>query len=343
MKKLTLFLVVFLAISRFSYAQWTQADPNTSFMYAGNVGIGTSNPLAKLAVYQSSLLGSNPQNATLLTSTIGRAGNMFQNNLWLVRNTAGNDWLTSRLHDGISIDNSFITPQSDTRTWWERDPYNNIQSWGTSATAYLTIKQGNVGIGTTTPGARLEIAGTASSPNLFLDNSQFSANRNPLTGSVVDATKGSAVIVLSPNINGGNMQFHTSSATGGAVAERMRITESGNVGIGITNPQNKLDVNGTIHSKSVLIDLNGWGDYVFKKGYHLRPLNEVKDYIDKNQHLPEIPSEQEMAKKGLNVSEMNILLMKKVEELTLYLIEIKDEMKELQKENQRLKKSKSNK
>lgn len=109
---------------------------------------------------------------------------------------------------------------------------------------------------------------------------------------------------------------------------RLTIDASGNVGIGKTSPQNKLDVNGTIHSKSMLIDLNGWSDYVFKKDYRLAPLSEVEAYIDQNQHLPEIPSEQEMIKNGLDVSEMNKLLMKKVEELTLYAIENEQKDKE---------------
>jgi hypothetical protein len=69
---------------------------------------------------------------------------------------------------------------------------------------------------------------------------------------------------------------------------------------------------------------------VFKKDYRLPSLSEVKAYIDRHQHLPEIPSEREMVKNGLDVSEMNKLLMKKVEELTLYLIE-KDNMEKEQK------------
>jgi hypothetical protein len=121
---------------------------------------------------------------------------------------------------------------------------------------------------------------------------------------------------------------------------RMTISGNGNVGVGIAVPQNKLDVNGTIHSKAVNIDLNGWNDYVFKKDYQLRSLSEVKAYIDQNQHLPEIPSEQEMIKKGLDVSEMNKLLMKKVEELTLYLIDEhkknKDQQEQINELNKKL-------
>lgn len=109
------------------------------------------------------------------------------------------------------------------------------------------------------------------------------------------------------------------------------VINSGNVGIGMATPQNKLDVNGTIHSKAVLIDLNGWADYVFKPTYQLPALRDVKSYIDQNQHLPEIPSEQEIAKSGLNVAEMNKLLMKKVEELTLYAIENEQKDKEKDK------------
>lgn len=87
---------------------------------------------------------------------------------------------------------------------------------------------GNVGIGTTGPGAKLEIAGTGTS--LFIDNNQFSANRNPLTGGVVDATRGSSVMLLSSSASGGNLEFFTNSITGGAVNERMRITETGTWG-----------------------------------------------------------------------------------------------------------------
>jgi hypothetical protein len=117
---------------------------------------------------------------------------------------------------------------------------------------------------------------------------------------------------------------------------------AGNVGIGIASPKNRLDVNGTIHAKQVNIDLNGWSDYVFEKGYKLPALQSVKVYIQQHQHLPEIPSQSEMIKSGLDVSVANKLLLKKMEEMTLYMIEAKEEVEVLKREVKHLK-SKLNK
>jgi hypothetical protein len=83
----------------------------------------------------------------------------------------------------------------------------------------------------------------------------------------------------------------------------------------------RVGADGVVYAKDVMISTTTFPDYVFKKGYTLPSLSEVKSYIDQHQHLPEIPSEQEVVKNVLNVAEMNKLLMKKVEELTLYAIE----------------------
>ncbi|QKJ28998.1 discoidin domain-containing protein [Mucilaginibacter mali] len=109
----------------------------------------------------------------------------------------------------------------------------------------------------------------------------------------------------------------------GSTTEDTLISFKGNghVGIGTTNPDELLSVKGIIHSQEVKVDLTGWSDYVLKPAYKLPALSAVKTYIDQNHHLPEIPTEEEIVKNGLNVGEMNKLLMKKVEELTLYLIE----------------------
>jgi hypothetical protein len=109
---------------------------------------------------------------------------------------------------------------------------------------------------------------------------------------------------------------------------------NGSVGIGTTNPDTKLAVNGTIHSREVRVDLNVPGpDYVFDPEYQLMELSKLKAYLDKNHHLPEVPSADQMAKDGLNLGEMNTTLLKKVEELTLYVIE-KD--KQLTEQNEKI-------
>ncbi|KDN54716.1 hypothetical protein [Flavobacterium seoulense] len=118
-----------------------------------------------------------------------------------------------------------------------------------------------------------------------------------------------------------------------------------NVGIGTTNPNNKLDVNGTIHSKEVKVDMLGWSDFVFKKEYNLPTLEQVEKHIKEKGHLENIPSEEEVLKKGINLGEMNAKLLQKIEELTLYAIEQGKkinaqslEIEALQKENESFKK-----
>ena len=106
---------------------------------------------------------------------------------------------------------------------------------------------------------------------------------------------------------------------------------TGNVGIGTNNPEYKLDVCGTIRAKEVLIDLNGsCPDYVFEQNYNLMSLSDLKAYIDTNKHLPEIPSAKETEENGINLSEMNMMLLKKVEELTLYILQLEERVREME-------------
>jgi hypothetical protein len=106
----------------------------------------------------------------------------------------------------------------------------------------------------------------------------------------------------------------------------------GNVGIGTTAPDAKLTVKGNIHTNEVKVDLLGAvaPDYVFEPTYDLKPLTEIETYIKENKHLPEVPSAKEMEKNGVQLGEMNMLLLKKVEELTLYSIEQNKKLNEQQ-------------
>ncbi|MEM6831763.1 MAG: hypothetical protein AAF551_14730, partial [Bacteroidota bacterium] len=101
--------------------------------FDGKVGIGVENPVSKFHVHEEEQLGSNVNDTKLITRVSGRTGNFMMNNLWLRRDDTGDNWFTARLHDGVSVDRSFLSPGTDTRTWWERDAYNDIQSWGNAA------------------------------------------------------------------------------------------------------------------------------------------------------------------------------------------------------------------
>ena len=93
----------------------------------------------------------------------------------------------------------------------------------------------------------------------------------------------------------------------------------------------KLMVNGGIAAEEIKVEIEvgTCPDYVFKKDYRLRPLEEVQSHIEKHNHLPEVPSAKEMESEGLELGEMNMLLLKKIEELTLYLLEQDKEIKQL--------------
>jgi len=105
------------------------------------------------------------------------------------------------------------------------------------------------------------------------------------------------------------------------------------VGIGTTSPDMKLTV------KEVKIDLSVPApDYVFKDEYKLRSIEEVEQYITKNSHLPEIPSAKEFKKNGVLLAQMDMDLLKKIEELTLYTIQQQKDIETLKKENTELKK-----
>jgi hypothetical protein len=108
-----------------------------------------------------------------------------------------------------------------------------------------------------------------------------------------------------------------------------------NVGIGTMSPDEKLTVKGKIHTQEVRVDMSGplVPDYVFAEDYKLKSLQEVEDYIKENKHLPEIPSAKEIEKNGLMLAEMNMNLLKKMEEMTLYMIE---QNKKIDQQNERI-------
>jgi len=123
------------------------------------------------------------------------------------------------------------------------------------------------------------------------------------------------------------------------------IERDGKIGIGTSNPDELLTVKGTIHTQEVQVDLKGAvaPDYVFEKyftgnsealpSYEFLTLEQIENFIKENHHLPKIPSAKELEKEGMALKEMNLLLLEKIEELTLHVIRLQKEIDEL-KENQ---------
>ncbi|UOQ54093.1 hypothetical protein [Hymenobacter cellulosivorans] len=111
---------------------------------------------------------------------------------------------------------------------------------------------------------------------------------------------------------------------------RLQIGNKRSIGV---HQDAKLSVHGKVTATSLYILADGpgsWADYVFDKEYRLTPLPELERYVQQNHHLPEVPTTADVAANGANLGEMNVLLLKKVEELTLHLIELNKQVQQLQ-------------
>lgn len=216
----------------------------------------------------------------------------------------------------------------------------------------LLVKSGgNVGIGTTTPASHLDIvngslglsagnkvswlnltghAGTGNMDNLEIFHNRVTAGSNWY----------SSEIKIQKSVSGIKMHYIAFRGNPGDVStlnfgidnvDQMSINNIGQVTIGTlkqtgTHSDAKLSVDGKIVSKEVIVTINNWADYVFAKDYKLNNLQYVENYINKNKHLPNIPSAKDIEANGISLAEMSKLQMEKIEELTIYVIQLKKEI-----------------
>ena len=192
-------------------------------------------------------------------------------------------------------------------------------------------ENGNVGIGTTNPQDPLNVKGNSFWGTLKLSPSAENAETGISFSSHVSETDYSNMWFI--GVGGWNTGQSFTVGTSVVGSPLLALLTNGNVGIGTTDSKGyKFAVAGTAIAESVTVKLQGyWPDYVFKPAYHLPSLSQVEDFVQQHGYLPAIPSEQRVAKDGVNLGEMNKMLLKKVEELTLYLIEQEKQIDQLNK------------
>lgn len=210
---------------------------------------------------------------------------------------------------------------------------------GSSATLHLDAS-GNVGIGTSTPGYKIEaVSGSSLGFRLQTNNSSVAGplmdlyDNGRTQESIISSTDGTVTGMYIATYTNHPILFSTNHSSAQAV-----LTTQGNMGIGTTTPAEKLSVNGNISAKKILVTQNGWPDYVFDRKYNLKSLTEVERFIVKNKHLPEMPSSTEVSQKGISIGDNQALLLKKIEELTLYMIQLRKIIDKQQSQIQQLQK-----
>jgi hypothetical protein len=260
---------------------------------SGNVGIGTASP--------TSLLHVNGGDIKLTTAKI--VGDVSHAHIQLT-NAIG-----SKLGYGTGVNESFFLAAGPALIY-------------TNNTERIRVAQtGHVGIGTSAPSYNLHLSTSGNTTQMIESTAnghatlQFRGNNKKWELAKVPSTQGD------------NFQlFYNDGATWSAAY--FTATPAGNIAIGTSDPQGyRLAVNGdAIFTKIKVKTFGTWPDYVFEPTYSLRPLSEVEKYIKEHRHLPEVPSAEQVANEGLDLGDNQAVLLKKIEELTLYVIELKKEL-----------------
>jgi hypothetical protein len=147
-----------------------------------------------------------------------------------------------------------------------------------------------------------------------------------------------SIEIISNGLDGNGLVVGNFNPSTSLWSKHLFVKKTGQVSIGTEWPDlnYKLSVCGKIRAQEIKVE-TGWCDYVFKKDYKLMPLSQLKTFVNTNYHLPEIPTEKEVEKEGVSLGNMQMLQMKKIEELTLYILQLNERLEKLEAENKNLK------
>lgn len=303
-KSNNLIVYILLIFSLFSsnqtYSQFISSGSNL-FWTDGNVGIGLNTPKAKLDVSLSTDFMYQNESGFRLTYPIPELGPepgpaTINENIFHIRQKA------------------FL---------------------GSNYSTKMVVKtNGNTGIGIAEPNSKLHVNG-----RIQISGTNSYGGPMLLFGGQVNSSEPGqwGIEYIASGTSGLNFwKPYTSNNFGNYF---MYLADNGKVSIGLDpnevttyNGDYKLYVANGIMTEKVKVALKNttdWADYVFKTNYDLMPLAEVEDFISKNGHLPNVPSAEEVVESGIDVAKMDAKLLEKIEELTLYIIELKKEINEL--------------
>ncbi|MBW4888467.1 hypothetical protein KXQ82_02020 [Mucilaginibacter sp. HMF5004] len=312
-----------------------KAQTTNTYPTSGNVGIGSLFPDAGLELRKISEQLRIGYDSTHYTSfTVASTGGLkiqspsSQTFINTHRELAGNNiGLTIDVYHGVKIARGTGVHAESLLDIYTVDPYVTgaplLRVRNSDHDFFGVASSGNVGIGADNPLSLLQVddgctkasIGDASGAGLNWGTSYlgFNATRSDTTWHINNDTHYNGGGVIYSNIYG-DMYFAPIASTG-----------TGNQTLTDSQIKNKITfriaADGITYAKKVKVEATSWPDYVFHPKYTLKPLSEVKTYIDQNHHLPDMPSAEKVEKDGLDLGEMNKTLVKKVEELTLYLIE----------------------
>lgn len=226
---------------------------------------------------------------------------------------ADRDWKFYSTGQGTATDLRLKGIHSGKYYKWEAyDGKINMMYYQTGTDSFIQFQDlkkfsilSDVGIGTNSPSARLHVNG----------NTRLGTTANG-TIRITNNSTANYIQSAGPNYSG-NKNLYFTGLNGGT--GNTLFFNYANVGIGTSTPDYKLDVIGTIRAHEIIVSTEG-ADFVFDIDYELKSLSEVESHIESYGHLPDVPSAQKMQTEGVAISEMQTMLLQKVEELTLYVI-----------------------
>ena len=321
-------------------AQWI--DNGNEMTTTDNIGIGIANPFSKLHIQSE---GSFKSNAWFGKGFINNSNYHFDRARVGISGTTDSGQFGAGLH--FQVRNNGNTDYLHAIIGQDRNGSLVFETGGAGINAptqkMALLTNGNIGIGIANPFSKLHIQSEGSFKSNawfgkgFINNSNYHFDRARVgISGTTDSGQFGAGLHFQVRNNGntdylhaiigqdrnGSLVFETGGAGINAPTQKMALLTNGDVGIGTTTPDAKLTVKGDIHTQEVKVDLNGAvaPDYVFKDNYNLPSLEEVQVYIDTHGHLPNIPSAQKMEANGIELKAMNLKLLEKIEELTLYIL-----------------------